>query len=601
MAETLNAEILQNVGKCIDDLDLKTRYLSPDGSVYSGATSGSGAGTELPYGTVGFTTGVVGAWAKIADINMTTANNRNAQLDLAIQWGTTGASSTNAGACIARLGIRSGTGGAYSSYAFDVIAGGNPFTNILAPISLYSDDQTPVSFSLWAQCAVNYGWVRVTQINATDPVSSTADSTSYNIVWNRLYRQSSMTAPTGTLRPGTYSVEDSALYFSSQADMNTKLLAQSNNSSGTFFAVGAVTSVLSKGATSSTVFGTWSRLSAIDVSLTYWQFSSTEATLITHRTYYNPTTGVVENYQNSSMLYMNLTGMQTVAGAKTFSSPVSVATPTANAHAATKLYVDTAVAGGGADNVTISGAQTITGAKTFSATTNFQQINVQGILNALNQTGMFGFIQSGGIATPSVNAGTSGDDLTLWMGGTVNVRAGMAIHSGNGSGVSYVYPISGTSSTSETTLGHPRNEDMQWDGYFKALTLNGETITSWPGGSSDPTIQVLIDTQTLPSGATGWTGCSLYVTKYGKSVHVDFWGMPTSGSTTSSFTFTGLPKPTRPSSGTGAYPCAILSNVTSTLGTCAMYVDYTTGDLYISVAGSITTQQRGSLTYFTND
>lgn len=50
--------------------------------------------------------------------------------------------------------------------------------------------------------------------------------------------------------------------------------------------------------------------------------------------------GVVSNAVKTS-------GDQTVGGSKTFSNPVTVATPTANGHAATKAYVDAAVAGGG--------------------------------------------------------------------------------------------------------------------------------------------------------------------------------------------------------------------------------------------------------------
>lgn len=48
--------------------------------------------------------------------------------------------------------------------------------------------------------------------------------------------------------------------------------------------------------------------------------------------------------------YLTLSTAQTVTGNKTFSGTVSVATPTSNAHAATKSYVDGAVA-----NVTLSG------------------------------------------------------------------------------------------------------------------------------------------------------------------------------------------------------------------------------------------------------
>lgn len=63
---------------------------------------------------------------------------------------------------------------------------------------------------------------------------------------------------------------------------------------------------------------------------------------------------------------------QSITGAKSFTAPVTVATPTAGTHAATKDYVDEAVeqAVGDIDTsnlVTLDGAQTITGVKTFSA------------------------------------------------------------------------------------------------------------------------------------------------------------------------------------------------------------------------------------------
>jgi len=48
--------------------------------------------------------------------------------------------------------------------------------------------------------------------------------------------------------------------------------------------------------------------------------------------------------------YLTLGTSQTVTGDKTFSGTVSVATPSSNAHAATKLYVDNAVS-----NITVSG------------------------------------------------------------------------------------------------------------------------------------------------------------------------------------------------------------------------------------------------------
>ena len=68
--------------------------------------------------------------------------------------------------------------------------------------------------------------------------------------------------------------------------------------------------------------------------------------------------------------YVGLSGTQTITGNKTFSGTLSIATPSSNAHAATKLYVDTAITGV-ATTFTVAGDsgtnQTITtGSDTFT-------------------------------------------------------------------------------------------------------------------------------------------------------------------------------------------------------------------------------------------
>lgn len=94
---------------------------------------------------------------------------------------------------------------------------------------------------------------------------------------------------------------------------------------------------------------------------------------------------------------VNLTGNQTIAGIKTFSSPpVSATNPTANNQVANKAYVDTV----GNTAVKLTGNQTIAGTKTFSspvvvpdatATThavNLSQLNTKANANAtVNLTG----------------------------------------------------------------------------------------------------------------------------------------------------------------------------------------------------------------------
>ncbi|MDZ5515889.1 phage tail-collar fiber domain-containing protein [Vibrio fluvialis] len=77
----------------------------------------------------------------------------------------------------------------------------------------------------------------------------------------------------------------------------------------------------------------------------------------------NLETNLLETVNNLDAQNVKLTGNQTIAGTKTFSSPVPVATPTANAHATTKAYVD----GLNSSNVKLTGNQTIAGTKTFSS------------------------------------------------------------------------------------------------------------------------------------------------------------------------------------------------------------------------------------------
>ncbi len=59
----------------------------------------------------------------------------------------------------------------------------------------------------------------------------------------------------------------------------------------------------------------------------------------------NLETNLLETVNNLDAQNVKLTGNQTIAGSKTFSSPVPVATPTANAHATTKAYVDGLLSG----------------------------------------------------------------------------------------------------------------------------------------------------------------------------------------------------------------------------------------------------------------
>ncbi|EPP24986.1 phage tail protein [Vibrio fluvialis] len=77
----------------------------------------------------------------------------------------------------------------------------------------------------------------------------------------------------------------------------------------------------------------------------------------------NLETSLRQEIKNLDSQNVKLTGNQTIVGTKTFSSPVPVATPTANAHATTKAYVD----GLDSSNVKLTGSQAISGIKTFNS------------------------------------------------------------------------------------------------------------------------------------------------------------------------------------------------------------------------------------------
>lgn len=122
---------------------------------------------------------------------------------------------------------------------------------------------------------------------------------------------------------------------------------------------------------------------------------------------YDTTSAVITNQNNINTLnskvvnlesgVVKLTGNQTIAGVKTFSSvPVSATNPTANNQVANKAYVDTV----GNTAVKLTGNQTIAGTKTFSSpvvvpngtanthAVNLSQLNTKANANAtVNLTG----------------------------------------------------------------------------------------------------------------------------------------------------------------------------------------------------------------------
>lgn len=127
--------------------------------------------------------------------------------------------------------------------------------------------------------------------------------------------------------------------------------------------------------------------------------------------------------------YLTLGTAQTVTGNKTFSGTVSVATPSANAHAATKLYVDNAIsnvatsftAAGDTGTVTISsGTDTLTiaggtGLTSIAAATDTVTINLD---NTTVTAGSYG--GSGTVGTFTVDAQGR---LTAASNSTISITA----------------------------------------------------------------------------------------------------------------------------------------------------------------------------------
>jgi len=79
--------------------------------------------------------------------------------------------------------------------------------------------------------------------------------------------------------------------------------------------------------------------------------------------------------------YLTLSGVQTVTGNKTFNGLVLVPTPTANTHAATKLYVDNAIAG-----VTLGNTAVTAGSYGGAGTVGTFTVQADGRLTAASNT-----------------------------------------------------------------------------------------------------------------------------------------------------------------------------------------------------------------------
>ena len=156
--------------------------------------------------------------------------------------------------------------------------------------------------------------------------------------------------------------------------------------------------------------------------------------------------------------YVGLSGTQTITGNKTFSGTLSIATPSSNAHAATKLYVDTAISGvsttftvagdagtnqtitTGTDTLTISGGTGLssTGSSTDTITINLDNTAVTagsyGSASAIptftvDAQGRLTAAGTASISTSFTVDADSGADLTISGGDTFRIIGGTGLTS----------------------------------------------------------------------------------------------------------------------------------------------------------------------------
>lgn len=185
--------------------------------------------------------------------------------------------------------------------------------------------------------------------------------------------------------------------------------------------------------------------------------------------------------------YLTLSGVQTVTGNKTFNGTTSVATPTANAHAATKLYVDSAVAavsgsftvagdGGSNQTVTLGDTLTISGGTGLSSTGSATDTITINLDNTAVTAAAYGNANT--VATFTVDAQgrltAAGNSAISILGSQISDLSTAAVTSVTGT--SNEITVSGTGTgpwTGAVTIGLPDDVTIG-----NTLTVTGDLVVN---------------------------------------------------------------------------------------------------------------------------
>jgi len=192
--------------------------------------------------------------------------------------------------------------------------------------------------------------------------------------------------------------------------------------------------------------------------------------------------------------FLGLTGTQTVTGNKTFSGTLSVATPSSNAHAATKLYVDTAVTGV-ATTFTVAGDsgtnQTITtGSDTFTVSGGTGLSSVAGATDTitinLDNTAVSAGSYGSASAIPTFTVDAQG---RLTAAGTASISTSFTVDADSGdnltiSGGDTFVVVGGTGLTSVASATDTLT-----------LNLDNTTVTAGSFGSATAVSTFTVDAQ----------------------------------------------------------------------------------------------------------